>query len=89
MGFLPVAWREQLARKGCATHLLDGETLDAANGLGLPDRRLRRSGLVVDIWPGAAPGGKEKKRRQGRTECMGAEVTTLEDRERYGLRADR
>ena len=85
MGFLSVAWREQLARERCATYLLDGETLDAANGFRLPDRWLRRPGPVVDIWPSAAARRKEKKRRQGCAECLGADDTTWGDRERYGI----
>ena len=85
MGFLSVAWREQLAREGCATYLLDGETLDATNGLRLSDRRRRRPGLVVDIWPSTAARRKGKKRRQGRTERLGPEDTTLEDRRHYGI----
>ncbi|KAF6241525.1 hypothetical protein HO173_000235 [Letharia columbiana] len=85
MGFLSVARREQLARERCATYLLDGETLDDANGFRLPGRRLRRPGLVVDIWPSAAAGRKEKKRGQRCTECLGAEDPALEDRERYGI----
>ena len=89
MGFLPVAWRKQLARERCAIDLLDGETLDAANGIRLPHRRLRRSGLMVDIRPSAAVRGKEKEREQGCAECLGAEDTPLEDGERYGVRADR
>ena len=85
MGFLPVAWRKQLARERCPTDILDGETLDAANGFRLPDRRLRRPGLVVDIWPSAAAGRKKKKGKQGCAECLGAKNTALEDRERYGI----
>ncbi len=85
MGFLPVAWREQLARQRCAIDLLDGQTLDAAHGFRLSDRRLRGPGLVVDIRPSAAAGGEEEKRKQGRTECLGAEDTTVEDRERCGI----
>ncbi len=80
-----MAWREQLARERCTTDLLDGETLDAAHGLGLLGRRLRRPGLVVDLWPGATARGTEKKRRQRGTEHLGAEDTTLEDGERQGL----
>ena len=85
MGFLPVAWRKQLARERCSIDLLDGETLDAINGFRVPDRRLRGPGLVVDIRPSAAAGGKKKKREQGYIECLGAEDTTLEDRERYRI----
>lgn len=74
-----------MARERCAPHLLDGQTLDAADGLGLPDRRLCRPRLVVDLRPSPAARRKEKKRRQECTECMGAEVTALEDGERYGI----
>ena len=85
MGFLPVAWRKQLARERCPAYLLDGETLDATNGFWVPDRRFPGPGLVVVIRPSAAAGGKKKKRKQGYIEWLGAEDTTLEDHERYGI----
>ena len=81
MVFLPVAWRKQLARERCAAYLLDGETLDAADGFWLPDRRLRRPGFMVDLWPGAPARRKAKERRQKCTECLGAKNTALEDRQ--------
>ena len=79
MGFLPVAWGEQLARQRCTTDLLDGETLDAADGFWLPDCRLRGSGPVVDIRSSVAAGGKEKERQQEWAEWLGAEDASLED----------
>ena len=88
MVVLPVAWREQLARERCASYLLDGETLDAADGLWLSDRRLRGLGLVVDIRPSAVARREAKKRRQRATRSLGAEDATLEDRNRDSLRAD-
>lgn len=78
-----------MARERCATDLLDGETLDAANGIRLPGRLLRGPGLVVDIRPSAAARREEKERKQGCAECLGTEDTTLEDGERYGIRTDR
>lgn len=85
MGFLPVARRKQLARERRPTYLLDGKTLDAANGFRLPDRRLRRPGLMVDIRPSATTRREKKKRNQGCTESLGAEDTALEDRERHRI----
>ena len=85
MGLLPVAWREQLARERCATDLLDGQTLDAADGFRLPDRRLCRPGPVVDIRPSAAAGREETQRRQDCTKRLGAEGSTVEDGERNGV----
>ena len=79
MVFLPVAWRQQLAREGCASYLLDGETLDAADSFWLSDRRLRGLGLMVDIRSSTAVRREAKKRRQRGTQSLGAEDTTLED----------
>ena len=85
MVFLPVAWREQLARERCASYLLDGETLDAADSLWVSDRRLRGLGLMVDIRSSAAARGEAKKRRQRCTQSVGAEDTALEDRNRDSI----
>ena len=85
MVFLSVAWREQLAWERCASYLLDGETLDAADGFWLSDCRLRGLGLVVDIRPSAATRREAKKRRQRGTQPLGAEDTTLEDRNRDSI----
>ena len=87
MGFLPLAWREQLAWERRPAYLLDGETLDAAHGFGLLDRRLRWPRLVVDIRPGAVARRKKKKRWQECTECVGAEDTVVEDGQPHGIRA--
>ena len=85
MVFLPVAWREQLARERCASDLLDGKTLDAADSFWLSHRRLRGLGLMVDIRSSAAARREAKKRRQGGTQSLGAEDTTLEDRNRDSI----
>lgn len=79
MVILPVAWREQLARERCASDLLDGETLDAADGFRIFGRRLRGPGLVVDLWTGAAAGRKKKERRQRCTEYLGTKNAALEN----------
>lgn len=68
-----------MAWERCASYLLDGETLDAADGFWVFGRRLRGPGLVVDLWTGAAAGRKEKERRQRCTEYLGTEDAALED----------
>ena len=74
-----------MARERCTTNLLDGETLEAADGFWLLDCRLRGSGSVVDIRPSVTLRGEEKKIQQERAEWMGAEDASLEDGECYGL----
>ena len=52
-----------MARLGRETHLLDGEALDAAHGMRVPDRGRAGAGLVVELAEAFAVGGEEAQGR--------------------------